>query len=115
MVGFLLHTVNNLIGFASAIEAHSFVVASYSLLFLAGNSSCTSCKYFQTVRYMHHSFVFSGQKATASMERDENYVPYTRSQFKLPDEKSSKKTDYDELFEETPVYTMYRLFIMQAL
>jgi hypothetical protein len=49
------------------------------------------------------------------MERDENYVPYTRSQFKLADEKTVKKADYEELFEETPIYTAYRLFIMQAL
>ncbi|KAF9475735.1 hypothetical protein BDN70DRAFT_221382 [Pholiota conissans] len=61
-------------------------------------------------RATHHAH----HKATASMERDENYVPYTRSQFKLADEKTVKKADYEELFEETPIYTAYRLFIMQA-
>jgi len=49
------------------------------------------------------------------MERDENYVPYTRSQFKLPNEKTAKKADYDEIFEETPLYTLIRMFIMQGL
>lgn len=59
--------------------------------------------------------LFSHQKATASMERDENYVPYTRSQFQLPDEKTATPTDYAEIFEETPIYTATRMFIMQAL
>lgn len=49
------------------------------------------------------------------MERDENYVPYTRSSYKLPDEKTATKQDYDEIFEETPIYTLYRMFIMQGL
>ena len=50
------------------------------------------------------------------MERDENYVPYTRSSYKLPDEKIATKADYDEIFEEeTPIYTLYRMFIMQGL
>ena len=49
------------------------------------------------------------------MERDENYVPYTRTQFKLPAEQTAKKADYEEIFEETPIYTLYRMFIMQGL
>ena len=55
------------------------------------------------------------QKATASMERDENYVPYTRSKFQLPEEKIATRADYAEIFEETPIYTFFRLFIMQGL
>ncbi|KAJ3507813.1 hypothetical protein NLJ89_g6095 [Agrocybe chaxingu] len=54
-------------------------------------------------------------KATGSMERDENYVPYTRSTFSLPDEKKATQMDYAEVLEETPLYTLFRLFIMQAL
>ncbi|KAF8955033.1 hypothetical protein BDZ97DRAFT_1907949 [Flammula alnicola] len=61
-------------------------------------------------RSTHHAH----HKATASMERDENYVPYTRSQFKLPDEKTATKADYAEIFEETPLYSLYRMFIMQG-
>lgn len=49
------------------------------------------------------------------MENDENYVPYTRSKYKLPDEKFATKVDYLEIFEETPIYTFYRIFVMQAL
>lgn len=49
------------------------------------------------------------------MERDENYVPHTRSKFGLPEEKKATKADYAEVFEETPIYTFFRLFIMQGL
>ncbi|KAG6830772.1 hypothetical protein H0H87_007171 [Tephrocybe sp. NHM501043] len=55
-----------------------------------------------------------GMKATASMERDENYVPYTRSEYNLPEEKKATKFDYAEVFEETPIYTLLRMFIMQG-
>jgi len=48
------------------------------------------------------------------MERDENYVPYTRSEFNLPDEKKATKADYSEIFEETPLYTLVRMFVMQG-
>jgi hypothetical protein len=49
------------------------------------------------------------------MERDENYVPYTRSQYNLPSEKTAKPTDYTEFFEETPIVTLGRMLIMQGL
>lgn len=55
------------------------------------------------------------QKATASMERDENYIPHTRSSFNLPKKKLAKKVDYSEAFEETPLATVYRLLIQQFL
>ncbi|KAG6917775.1 hypothetical protein DXG01_001180 [Tephrocybe rancida] len=53
-------------------------------------------------------------KATASMERDENYVPYTRSEYNLPEEKKATKFDYAEVFEETPIFTLFRMFVMQG-
>jgi omega-6 fatty acid desaturase (delta-12 desaturase) len=49
------------------------------------------------------------------MERDENYIPNTRSQYKLPGKKLATKIDYSEAFEETPVVTVYRLFVQQFL
>lgn len=49
------------------------------------------------------------------MERDENYVPHTRKAYHLPDGKSATKMDYMEAFEETPITTVYRLFIQQFL
>ena len=60
---------------------------------------------------MHTGF----QKATGSMERDENYVPYTRSTYSLPAQGEATAVDYTEAFEETPIYTLFRMFIMQAL
>lgn len=49
------------------------------------------------------------------MERDENYLPYPRSKYNLPDSKTATKADYDEVFGETPLYTLYRMVLMQAL
>lgn len=49
------------------------------------------------------------------MERDENYVPYLRSEYNLPPEKQATKFDYAEVFEETPIWTLARMFIMQGL
>ncbi|KAF8735414.1 hypothetical protein AX14_002070 [Amanita brunnescens Koide BX004] len=54
-------------------------------------------------------------QATMSVERDENYVPRTRSDYKLPPASISERRDYHEIFEETPVYTLVRMMIMQLL
>lgn len=62
-------------------------------------------------RSTHHSH----HKATVSIERDENYVPRTRSDFKLPSESVARAVDYHELFEETPIYTVARMLLMQLL
>jgi hypothetical protein len=49
------------------------------------------------------------------MERDENYLPKTRSELKMAPEAVMKKADYDELLGETPFYTLVRMAIMQFL
>jgi omega-6 fatty acid desaturase (delta-12 desaturase) len=49
------------------------------------------------------------------MKRDENYVPYTCSEYNLPDAKEATKADYAEVFEETPLFTLTHMFIMQGL
>jgi hypothetical protein len=49
------------------------------------------------------------------MERDENYVPYTRTDYKLPEATKATKADYAEVFEETPLLTLTRMVIMQGL
>jgi len=78
-----------------------------------------------TIGYLLHSYLLipyfawrqthhAHHKATASMERDENYVPYTRSRFGLPEEKNATHADYSEIFEETPIYTLFRMFVMQG-
>ena len=50
-----------------------------------------------------------------SLERDENFVPRTRKDYNLPSESVAKNSDYHEIFEETPIYTLVRMFLMQAL
>jgi len=62
-------------------------------------------------RSTHHGH----HKATASVERDENYVPYTRKDFNLPDAKKARKSDYADVFEETPIFTFGRMLIMQGI
>ena len=53
------------------------------------------------------------QKAVGSVERDENYVPRTRSDCGLPPESVAHATDYHDIFEETPIYTLARMVLMQ--
>jgi len=50
-----------------------------------------------------------------SVERDENYVPRTRSNYKLPPANIAEFRDYHEILEETPLYTLVRMMIMQLL
>ncbi|EAU82982.2 delta-12-fatty acid desaturase [Coprinopsis cinerea okayama7 len=80
--------VNNTIGFV----LHSYLLIPYFS--------------WRATHHAHH-------KATSSMERDENYVPYTRSKYNLPDETKATKADYEEIFEETPLWTLWRMFVMQ--
>lgn len=81
--------MNNLVGFL----LHTFLLIPYFS--------------WKVTHHAHH-------KATASMERDENYVPYTRSKYNLPKKQTAMKADYREVFEETPLVTVYRLFIQQS-
>ena len=62
-------------------------------------------------RSSHHAH----HKATMSLERDENFVPRTRKDYNLPLEAVARISDYHEIFEETPIYTLVRMFLMQAL
>ncbi|TCD68732.1 hypothetical protein EIP91_009878 [Steccherinum ochraceum] len=80
---------NNILGFL----IHSFILVP----FFAWKASHNA----------HH-------KAVGSIERDENYVPYERSDFKLPPEDRARRADYAEVFEETPIMTLGRLLIMQG-
>jgi len=52
----------------------------------------------------------------ASMERDEVYVPKTRSDLGLPkEEHTGQAIDYDEILGDTPIYTLYMLVRQQVL
>jgi len=48
------------------------------------------------------------------MERDEVYVPKTRSDLALPP-KGTPETAYDDFFGDTPIYTLFRLISQQLL
>ncbi|GBE87653.1 Delta(12) fatty acid desaturase [Sparassis crispa] len=52
-------------------------------------------------------------KAVASMERDENYVPHLRSDYKLPPQERATTVDYAEVLEETPILVLTRMLVMQ--
>ncbi|KAJ7581901.1 delta-12 fatty acid desaturase [Mycena floridula] len=54
-------------------------------------------------------------KATNSLEREQHFVPRTRSDYGLPSESTAIPADYHEIFEETPIYTLARMLFMQAL
>ena len=49
------------------------------------------------------------------MEKDEVYVPKTRSDLGLPKEEPGHTLDYDELLGDTPIYTLYMLIRQQVL
>lgn len=51
--------------------------------------------------------------ATGSMERDENYVPMTRSQLKMAPANEMRRSHYAKLFEETPLVSLIRLIGFQ--
>jgi len=50
----------------------------------------------------------------ASMERDEVYVPKTRKDLGIPD-KPCQQVDWDEIFGDTPIYTLFLLIRQQLL
>lgn len=49
------------------------------------------------------------------MERDEVYVPKTRSELGIPEEDGQTKIDYDEYLGDTPIYTLFTLVRQQLL
>ncbi|KAJ7091326.1 delta-12 fatty acid desaturase [Mycena belliarum] len=81
--------VNHIVGFS----LHSFLLTP-----------------FYSWRASHHAH----HKATMSVERDENYVPRTRTDYGLPAESLATISDYHEIFDDTPLYTLLRILIMQV-
>ncbi|KAA1473041.1 hypothetical protein DENSPDRAFT_218688 [Dentipellis sp. KUC8613] len=59
-------------------------------------------------RATHHAH----HKATGSVERDENYVPYHRADYGLPPARVARSADYAEVFEETPLWTLAKVLTM---
>ncbi|KAF9061799.1 delta-12 fatty acid desaturase [Rhodocollybia butyracea] len=115
-------------GWAGYWVCQSIVLAGWwCMAHEAGHGNVSEYKWVNhVVGFLLHTFVLSPyfawrashhshHKAAASIERDENYVPKTRSDFKLPPESVAIPTDYHEIFEETPIYTVVRMLVMQLL
>ena len=64
---------------------------------------------------MHDSIRQISQKYTNSLERDENFVPYTRERMKLPPKEVAARSDYEEILGEAPLFILIRLVLMQTL
>ncbi|KAJ7701503.1 delta-12 fatty acid desaturase [Mycena rosella] len=91
----------------------------------AGHGTLSDCHRFNTaVGYILHTVLFTPyfgwrsthhahHKATSSIERDENYVPYTRSELGLPPIAASHAINYHDVLEETPIYTLGAMLVMQ--
>ncbi|KAH9924159.1 fatty acid desaturase-domain-containing protein [Fomitopsis serialis] len=75
--------------------------------------------------YFYHAFIMAPffawkashnahHKTVASIERDENYVPYERNDYPLPPKERASTADYLEMFDETPILTVARMLVMQG-
>jgi len=62
-------------------------------------------------RYSHNLH----HKATASIERDENFCPSTRTDFGLPPAHEAQPANYDDVFAEVPIITLVRIIVQQFL
>ncbi|KAF9506555.1 hypothetical protein BS47DRAFT_1399401 [Hydnum rufescens UP504] len=88
----------------------------------AGHGSLSDHQFVNhTIGFIAHTFILAHislgdtPPPSSSMERDENYLPKTRSELKMAPESVMKKADYEEIFGETPFYTLTRMAIMQFL
>ncbi|KAH8102903.1 delta-12 fatty acid desaturase [Cristinia sonorae] len=63
---------------------------------------------WRSTHLQHHKY-------TNSLERDENFVPYTRDRMKLPQEEVAQPIDYEEILGEAPLFILLRLVAMQIL
>ncbi|KAF8660486.1 hypothetical protein AX16_001612 [Volvariella volvacea WC 439] len=84
------NSVNTLIG----LPLHTFVLTPYYA--------------WRATHRTHH-------KGTNHLGRDETYLPPTRKDFKLGDGKVMVRMDYAEVLEETPLFTLTKMFIRQFL
>ncbi|KAJ7628803.1 fatty acid desaturase-domain-containing protein [Roridomyces roridus] len=90
----------------SAFSAHSSV--NDTIGFILHSALFTP---FFSWKYSHHRH----HSNHASMERDEVYVPQTRSDLGLPQEPVHDESIYEELLGDTPIYTLYMLIRQQVL
>ncbi|KAI9458739.1 delta-12 fatty acid desaturase protein [Boletus coccyginus] len=91
----------------------------------AGHNNLSNNLYINhTIGFLCHSFIFlpyfswrithlRHHKTTGMMEMDEVFVPYLRSEMKIPPKELAHKQDYDEILSESPLYTLARVLVMQ--
>jgi fatty acid desaturase len=102
--------VNNLIG----TVLHTFLLVPY----FSWRRTHSNHHVRRFVSSHNHSSPYSSpistiQKTTNDMARDETYHPPTRSEMKLPNGKVAVEMDYKEILEETPAFTLFKMFIRQ--
>ncbi|TCD69010.1 hypothetical protein EIP91_009232 [Steccherinum ochraceum] len=58
----------------------------------------------------------TSRKKTNNLHHEETHLPWLRSDFKkLPPEDEATAMDYKEMVEETPAFTLFRMFIRQFI
>ncbi|KAH9946536.1 delta-12 fatty acid desaturase protein [Amylocystis lapponica] len=82
--------------------------ANYALGFILHTFLMIPHFSWRYTHYMHHKYA-------NSLERDENFIPSTRSEYGLPLEGAATETDYDELFADAPFYTLLKMLRMQLI
>ncbi|KAH8093959.1 fatty acid desaturase-domain-containing protein [Cristinia sonorae] len=99
----------------------------FTLAHEAGHDNVSDYKALNySVGYILHSFLLAPHfswrathnahhKYTNSIEKDENWVPRTREMYNLPPEEKASEMDYEDLFGDTPIYTLGRLIAQQVL
>ncbi|KAF7439851.1 hypothetical protein PC9H_000188 [Pleurotus ostreatus] len=81
-----------LVNSALGLLTHSFVLVPYYA--------------WRSTHRTHH-------KATNHLDREETHYPATRRTFNLPHGRVAVKMDYQEILEETPAFTLFKMFMRQ--
>lgn len=122
IVGFTFHSVSSVpIPFRFSLSADTYSVYSFCWRHIMRGAPLTMPIMFvppslsSSYIFLTPLYSWLEKKATASIERDENYIPHQREHYDLPSQKEARKADYAEVFEETPLWTLSRVLIMQGL
>ncbi|KAJ7454201.1 fatty acid desaturase-domain-containing protein [Mycena latifolia] len=89
-----------------ALSPHSLVNAVLGLLL--HTFVLTPFYAWRSTHRAHH-------KATNNLDRDETYLPPTRSDLHLPDADAATPADYMHALGETPAFTLFKLVVRQFL
>ncbi|KAF9495229.1 hypothetical protein BDN71DRAFT_1391921 [Pleurotus eryngii] len=83
---------HGLVNSALGLLMHSFVLVPYYA--------------WRSTHRTHH-------KSTNHLDREETHYPATRKTFNLPHGRIAVKMDYQEILEETPAFTLFKMFMRQ--